>query len=594
MHTGVGGSLKGRALFAAVALASLGFGYWGLLRYGETSPAYGTSADDLLYWDLQLFVLGSSPAESGGDIPWMLQVARFGAPLATAYALVTTARTIFDSQLARLRARRVSGHVIVCGAEPAAAVLTRELVSAGEAVLVIDGGTDNAAASSRRSAEPTEGTYLVSGDARVEEVLRSAGVPRAREVMAVTSDSAFNAEVALAVQDLVTRSGAVVACHAEIADRQLCAAMVAVSRAGRGDQAADLTFFSRHDRAARDILERSSLVGMDPDRASVLIAGGGPLAQAVLLEIARLWDQRARRGSPPLPVVVLDPDGGMGQQIARTPLPTGAVDLALRGLHPAAVTGPGPMQLGESAGSRDPALVFVCLDDDTTAIRFGLTAVDLLPDAQVVVAVTAGTVFGELLGGRTDGGPHGSERLILHNVIRTVYASTSVRRSLIEEMARAAHSAYVAAARARGETAESNPSMVPWDELGDDLRRANLAQAADVERKLAAIGYDVAPAPTGQPLVLTDDEVEHLARLEHERWMDERRRQGWIQGARRDNEAKRHPDLVSWDHLSPESQDKDRDAVQELPELLRSAGLGAVRRPTSRPSADDGGYGEAG
>jgi len=584
-----------RVVFAVLAVVSLALGYWGLLRYAEASPAYGTGWDDLLYWDLQLFVLDSSPAQDGGAIPWMLQVARFGAPLATAYALASTAQAIFGRQLAQLRARRARGHSIVCGTEPAAEVLTRELLAAGERVIVIDRGTEQVG----QPAEPPDGAHLVIGDARVEDVLRRAGVTGARDVMAVTSDSAFNAEVGLVVSALASDEGISVACHAEIADRQLCAAMSAAAPR-RGDGAGTLHFFSRHDRAARDLIEHSPLVGTDPARASALIAGGGHLAQAVLSEIARLWDQRSRRGGAALPVTVLDPTGDLDRQLVRTPLPPGAVDLTVEAvdplslttveqLHvakgPAAVAGDDDASAGRRPG-RPPAYVFVCLDDDTAALRVGLTAVDLLADAQVVVAVTSGTVFGQLLGGRPPGTSSGDrpQRLILHNVIRTVYASRSVRRDLVEEMARAAHSAYVAAALARGETPEENPSIVPWDELSGDLRHANLTQAADVERKLDAIGCAVTSTPTltGEPFAFTDAEVDQLAELEHERWMDERRDRGWTPGPR-DTAAKVHPDLVDWAELPDQSREKDRDAVREIPQQLRSAGLGIARRPPPAP-----------
>jgi voltage-gated potassium channel Kch len=565
------GGLRWRVPFVAAAVAALVLGYWGLLRYAEASPDYGTGVDDLVYWDLQLFVLGSEPAQDGGDIPWMLQVARFLAPLATLSALLLAARALFSSQLMRLRAQRSRHHTVVIGTEPPAAVLTRELLDAGDRVVVVTSGRGAGPAAGRSPA----GALVVAGDARADDVLRRAGTPRARDVMAVTSDSVFNAEVALAVRALAQHDGATVGCHAEISDRRLCAAMVAATRSGPvpGD-ASPVTFFSRHDRAARDILERSPLVRADDD-SSLLIAGGGPLAQAVLAETARLWDQRARRGAPPLPVTVLDPDGDVRRQLVLTPLPAGAVDLEVRPTDAATVTTAVELSVGAGGGpARAPAFVFVCLEgDDEAAIRFGLTARDLVGGAEVVVAVTTGTVFGEVLG---PGPGRPPRRLALHNVTRTVYASGAVRRDLLEDMARATHSAYVAAARARGETRQSNPSMVPWDDLGDDLRAANVAQAQDVERKLAAIGWRLTPAPAGAPLVLTDDDVERLARMEHDRWADERRSRGWAHGQRRDNEAKLHPDLVAWSELSGVAQDKDRDAVREIPGQLTGAGLGVV------------------
>jgi hypothetical protein len=416
-------------------------------------------------------------------------------------------------------------------------------------------------------AAPPVGAHLVAGDARAEDVLRRAGAARARDVMAITSDSAFNAEVSLVVRALAARTGAPIACHAEIADRQLCAAMIATARGQ--PEGARLHFFSRHDRAARDLVERSSLIGTDPATAAAVVMGGGLLAQAVVSEIARLWDQRSRRGAPALPVLVLDPGDDLEHQLALAPLPSGALDLRVQHLDPADVTGTDQLGLARRGDVVPASHLFVCLTDDAAALHVGLITAGLLPAAEVVVAVTSGTVFDELL--------PGDRGLMLHNVTRTVYASRSVRRDQIEEMARAAHSAYVAAALARGETPADNPSMVPWDELGEDLQRANLAQAAHIETKLTAIGCAVTPTPTAARFRFTHDEIEQLAEVEHERWADERRGQGWVYGAVRDNDAKVHPDLVDWSELGPTSQDKDRDAVREIPEQLRSAGLGIAR-----------------
>lgn len=591
---GGGGRSWGRRIFGGfVVLAGVSFalGYWGLLLRARASADFRTNWWDLVYWDLQLFVLDSAPAMDGHDMPIALHIARFTAPAVTVYALVRTAIALFDRRLGNWVAERSKGHVIVCGLEPAAAVLIRELVDAGERVVVV----------ADRVVDPTElplGARLVVGDARAEDVLLRAGAGQARDVMAVTSDSSFNAEVGLVVRALAERENRRLTCHAEIADRQVCAALVA------GGDRPGLHFFSRHDRAASDLVEQSALGSSHPDRtgdASVLVVGSGQLAQAVLLEISRLWALLVpvwrKRGLAvtALPVRVVDPTGDLTAELHRLPLPDGALELTIEHADPRRLTtadglripvstggadpgGPGEAGEAGEAGERvDPAHVFVCLDDDLLALRFGIVATDALPRAQVLAAVTSGTVFGEVLG-RADGDapvPGTRGRLVLHNVTRTVYASRSVRRDQIEDMARAAHRVYVAAAMARGETPESNESMVAWEELPEDLRAANRAQAEDVPRKLETIDCEI--GPTAEDFTFTDDEVEILARLEHDRWMAERRSQGWSYAEQRDNARKLHDKLVPWDELQEADREKDRTAVRTIPGFF-SGGLGIVRR----------------
>ena len=153
-----------------------------------------------------------------------------------------------------------------------------------------------------------------------------------------------------------------------------------------------------------------------------------------------------------------------------------------------------------------------------------------------------------------------------------------IRDDLVDQLARAIHRAYVDSCAARGDTPAVNRSMRPWAELPDDLRRANLAQAADIGNKLEAIDCVVTPrSATAPPFAFTADEIEQLAQMEHERWIRERRAEGKVHGPTR--EGNQHPDLVDWQYLSPTAQHKDRDAVRELPAILAEAGFQIIRLP---------------
>jgi hypothetical protein len=120
--------------------------------------------------------------------------------------------------------------------------------------------------------------------------------------------------------------------------------------------------------------------------------------------------------------------------------------------------------------------------------------------------------------------------------------------------------------------------MWPWEELPDDLKQANLAQAAHISTKLNAIDCPVVPESAGlQDFTFTREEIELLAEMEHKRWMQERQAQGYVYGPKR--EGRQHPDLVDWEDLSESAREKDRNAVRELPAILRQAGFHILRLP---------------
>lgn len=116
---------------------------------------------------------------------------------------------------------------------------------------------------------------------------------------------------------------------------------------------------------------------------------------------------------------------------------------------------------------------------------------------------------------RSPDGIPGPSQLRLHNVVETVYSI------------RAVHEQYVRAARARGDTVATNPSMVPWEGLPEQLKESNRSQAADIGSKLRSINCDVVPTITDAGFfAFRHDELDRLARLEHERWRQERTQQG--------------------------------------------------------------------
>ena len=156
-----------------------------------------------------------------------------------------------------------------------------------------------------------------------------------------------------------------------------------------------------------------------------------------------------------------------------------------------------------------------------------------------------------------------------------------IREDLADRLARAIHTAYVNNCAARGESPLVNPSMRPWEDLPDDLRQSYLAQAAHIGTKLDAIDSAVVPESAMVPdFAFSDAEVELLAEIEHQRWMDERKGRGYIYGPTR--EGNQHPDLVDWPYLSASAQDKDRDAIRALPMILWQAGFQILRLLPSR------------
>jgi hypothetical protein len=152
-----------------------------------------------------------------------------------------------------------------------------------------------------------------------------------------------------------------------------------------------------------------------------------------------------------------------------------------------------------------------------------------------------------------------------------------VRSAGRETVARDLHARHLDARASAGEPLGANPSLVPWDGLTEGQRELTRLAVDDIPVKLLRLGYRMVRGKSGGPLVLNTAEIDELAREEHDRWCSVRHARGWQHGDRRDDDRKRHPDLLPWAELPDARRQIDRDQVLAIPGLLQEGGYSVVR-----------------
>ena len=140
-----------------------------------------------------------------------------------------------------------------------------------------------------------------------------------------------------------------------------------------------------------------------------------------------------------------------------------------------------------------------------------------------------------------------------------------------------------------------NPSSAAdfdWDELPLKYKLSNFAHIRSNMEKITAYGVEAGYIndKSKKPFAGNfEEQIETLAKLEHIRWMAEKRSQGWKPGIPRDNEKMLHDCLYDWDEMEEVyikhfgeiegkkkakiEKDKDRDPFHELPEVLNAGGM---------------------
>ncbi|MFG1918937.1 RyR domain-containing protein [Micromonospora sp. NPDC048898] len=577
-----------RMVFAVIGVVALVLGYVGFDRLLRAEPGAGHDLYDVVYYDIQLFVLGAEPLQDPGPYPWQLQVARFAAPLFTLLAVVEASRLLLAAEIRRLRARRARGHSVVCGDSQFAQMLADRLFSGGERVVVVRAEPFGPLEYRRRR-------YLgVVGDPTSPEVLRGAGLPHARTVYACTDDDDRNHAIANAASRLIQDRRQPARVYVQVHDPEMCLSLQARRLGAAGSSRLRLDYFHVDDVAARALHRHHPLPSALRRPVRILIAGRGSFRRAALVASARHWQLRqaeapAGRPLPPLHVDLVAPDAAAELELAsaRHPFLSGACQVRAYDLDLDGLVGSGMLRHGYDR-------LYVCADDERTGLQLALDTPALWQRAESTVfvpvyrqAALAAAFHGDRRHDLLDE-VHG--RLQLYPVLTRACDAQLIAEDLTERLARQIHDRYVQAQVRAGVRLGASPAMVDWARLPESLRRANRAHVQDIAAKLLSLGCVVAPrhgttAGTADPGAsrAIDDRIDELARLEHERWCRERRGEGWLYGEPRDDARRRHPTLRPWDELAPDVQEMNRNEIRALPEVLSDAGFEMIRLTADPP-----------
>jgi hypothetical protein len=554
---------------AVLVLGTIGF-------HRLKSADYGLL--DSLYRSLGLFGLGGDVAP---PVPVTLEIARFLGPLVTGYAALRGLVLLFRERVQHVRVRLFArDHVVVAGLGEMGRRLAAAFREGGHHVVAIDGNVHSAGAEGARE----RGAIVVAGDAADPALLARTGVDRARLLFLTCGEDGINVDAAAAAEQLLDqRKTGILTVFAHLDDPELLRSLTAEALTTAREPSIRLEFFNVYLTAARLMVQRWPPFKDTPD-PHVLIVGLESVGEQLLLHLVNTWHALTVDQAPRLRVTVAGPnaESDVAALIERQPALERACRLDARQmpLESGAFREGGAMA-GED-GAADVTFAYVCLWSQSQAMAAALAlharpdtcavpVVVALPDANAGVGVALADDEGRM------------SRIEPFGVFSEAATPAVLLGGTTEQIARAKHEQYRRAELARGITPDENPSVAPWDELPESLRDSNRRFADGIGDKLAETGCGLAPTPLvldgeGPMFEFSDEEVEALARAEHDRWMADLERDGWRPTTGpKDPEQRLHPLLVPWEELPEAERDKDREPVREIPEMLARAGLRVYR-----------------
>jgi voltage-gated potassium channel Kch len=524
---------------------------------------------EALYSSAQLLILHTPKGEPAAPLGLVVAAKLFAVVAWAAFGLLA-ATAVFNRQLRLWSTVRKGNHTVICGLSGAGLELVNDARREGERVVVID--PESSVAAGIRAEEA--GASLLPGSPAEPQLLRNAGVRRAKLILAATADDSANIAAIVRAREVAPEKQ--VRAFVQIADPQL-RVLLRRQRTFRSDGPTPATIFNVFDNSARLLLRDDPLdharVRPETEQVVQLIVIGFGLMGEALLTRAALTGHYANLKR--LQAVVIDRNAARKERLFRN-----------RHAHFADVVDARFIQLDAEEPATQAQIAALCADSaktiSTIVISFdeparGLSIALSLRDglrsyAPIRLRLNDDSGLAALL-------PRG--QITGFGSIRYACKRKSWLDSDLDAMARTLHEDYLGKLPEAERSRPEKRSSYPWDLLDDDLVESNRQLADHIPVKLRAVGcHTAARGNQDDPGIAVDRfegaELELLAKMEHKRWMAERFLAGWTLGPR-DDEKRINPYLVEWEDLPPNIQDYDRNFVRILPNVLKQVNL-EIRR----------------
>ena len=352
-----------------------------------------------------------------------------------------------------------------------------------------------------------------------------------------------------------------------------------LAQASGADVDLDTDFFNEAENTAQRLLWKTTRGFATADGAPVeiWILGVGPFAEALVVQAVRNWWGSEAR--PQLVIRVFDEGAAAAAAHIAARWPEVAMVDVLRP-EPVAPETALTRALGPQAA---PDGIFVLVDDEERALHLGLRLVEEVDDIPIAIAATH----------RYPPAASDPQREFFDSV-QFGLESDAFMFDTFELLGRMIHQHSVLRHRLRPDNSlelddDPNGPGHEWNDLQPFWQESSRAAPRAIVPTLQSIGFEITRLGTrgSTPATCTTfsaDQLERMAEREHERWRSFLTDHGWTLGPQRDNTARIHPRLMSWDEAPEHDREGTREQVADYPRLLAFLGF-AVIAPSGGPTA---------
>ena len=516
--------------------------------------------------------MGGDPtegAEPAKNVPWQLMLVKILVVIILIITVFKIIQKVFYEQYTTLRMLLKRGHTIVCGIDNKGLQTLRDHDrSWGKKAVGIEMKHESEKAKTARK----EGHPIIWGDVKEEETLLEAGITKASNLICFLPGEQNGIEVLSTVCDLYQKKKPKnhLNCYLQLSNARLVEVIERAEHlANYRKYGLDVKFFNFNKMIARHLFKIFALNHFEEINSlrgdkffRVVILGFGNLGKALLLQALRVLHFDSTRKTE---IVIADRNmaGKKKKFEEEYPFASNIFEIAFKEFD-----GTYKELLSECVTSNDAGSIPVFItafENNDDNLELALEILDYTPEEQFKIYTknTDSKNVASLL--KKAGNETG--RLIFFGDLETFCRMEYITGKEQDKIAELIHNDYL---QQQKETVASESARYKtlWEDLLEDARDANRAQADHMIFKLAQAGKK---SGEFQDVAFRADQLEGLAKAEHQRWNAHRKINGWQYGAVRNDVKKLHPSIVDWENLSESEKQKDRDTILRIPILIKES-----------------------
>jgi hypothetical protein len=562
-----------------MGLAGLVLGYVGFTKNAVSLGQEMTVLDNL-YLTLGLISMNSGAVS--GPVSWELQIARFLVPASAASTALIAFIALFAQQTELVRLWLVHDHVVICGLGKKGIRLANQFLAEGYRVVAIESDDRNPWSESAR----TSGAILVKGDATDPAILQKGRTQNAKYIFSVLGEDGKNAQVAVMAKAIACkRRDGILTCIIHLVDAELFHLLREKELAGPSNSNFRLQLFNIFEHGSRLMLEQYPPWGETVQKKNlhIMILGLGKMGESLVVEIGRRWqwmhdDQQARLSMSIIDLAAVRKTGALlhrfphfGNFIDFHPVPIDVTNADILEAVPTLVS--------------DLDIVYVCFDNETLCLSTGLALNQKLRHRCIPIVLRMAQVEGLSRLLQEEGGNAGAySNLHVFHLLDQTCTIEILLKGMHEILGQDLYAAYLENFASMADERDPGATRPTWMELSETEKEKNRRQADRIPLVLGAAGYCIDSMWNWEAAGFSfkeegngQDEVALMAIMEHKLWCEEQILSGWRYGTEKRTDLKTHPDLLSWEELSPAEQEKNKRYIRSLPGILAKAGFKIIK-----------------